>query len=230
MTTVKQPRIKNGVRPTGDDGKTSLIKGERIPKSHKAIRVYGSNERFSNDLQLFIFKYGSLYGDESLNILEEEDVEILTWLVINLNNLSAFCYWKGEKSDFCFPETFLDYLNKRIDYFQSHLDDCKDFLTFTDEKYILLDRCRISARQVESEFTAWREFCFGKLDYKYKKWNPLYWLQKLRNRFKNDNEDVILMASILNRLSGYIWNLNRYLMLKNKVEERHWSGGVMKFK
>lgn len=206
---VKQPRIKNGVRPTGDDGKTSLINGERIPKSHKVIRVFGCLERLSNDLQLFVYEYGTLSEDKTKNEIEEEDLELLTWLIVNMNNLGSFCYWKGEKDQFCFPETILDFMDKRLDYFQSKIEDCKDFLIFTERKNIYLDRCKIDARELESAYWTWYEYCYGK--------QPIC-------------GNLSLMASILNRLSGYIWNMNRYLMFKDAIDETHWSGGVTKFK
>lgn len=197
---MNEYRIKNGVRPTGDDMKTSLINGERIPKSHKVIRVFGCMERFNVDLQRYI----CLYGES----LEKEDRRICRWLIMNLHSFGAFCYWKGEKPEYCFPEIILQAMDDRISYFEKYIDHCKDFMTYSHLKYIDLDLCRVNARELESAYATWYEFCYGK--------------QTLKG-------DLKLMATILNRMSGYLWKLNRYLILKDGVDEIYWVGGITDF-
>lgn len=197
----KKPRIRNGVCGSGDKMSSALIEGLRLPKSHKVFQIYGSQERVCNTLSLFKCRYG--------NDLEVDDLTIVTWLIRNLNCLGGFCYTKGKDDNFVFPETFLDAIEERIfNVFQPATTDCLDFLIHDEESFILLDRCRIEVRDLERAFAIWYEVLYGK---------------------QEPTDSILLMSTILNRLSTYFFNLLRYESLKKNVQEKPWSGKVEVF-
>lgn len=197
----KPPRIKNGVCGTGDKMSSLFINGLRLPKSHKVFQIYAAQETVGNSLALFYNRYN--------NQLEKRDREIISWLLTNLNALGSFCYWRGDKPEYAYPEAFLEALDERIlNVFQPALIDCQDFLIHNDERFILLDKCRIEVRRLEVSYAVWYEVLFGKQD-------PVGTLET--------------MAKILNRLSTYLFNLMRYEMWKQGVEEQHWSGKITPF-
>ena len=200
-TVEKKPRIRNGVCGSGDKMSSALIEGLRLPKSHKVFQIYGSQERVCNTLSLFQCRYG--------NNLENADLRILKWLIRNLNCLGGFCYTKGQDNSFVFPANFLTEIENRIfNTFQPATVDCLDFLIHDDESIILLDRCRIEIRDLERAFAIWYEVLYGK---------------------QEPTGSILLMATILNRLSTYFFNLLRYESLKNKIEEKPWSGKIENF-
>jgi cob(I)alamin adenosyltransferase len=201
-TSYTGARIKNGHCGTGDKMSSLFINGLRLPKSHKVFQIYAAQETLGNTVALFYHRYGCS--------LEKRDREIMDWFLSNLNALGSFCYWRGDKHEYAFPKSFLDALDERIlDVFQPCLTDCKDFLIHSEERFILLDRCRIEVRKLEVSYAVWYEVLFGKQD----PWG-----------------DLEIMAKILNRLSTYFFNLMRYEMKKSGVVERHWQGTVTPFR
>lgn len=198
---LKKARIKNGVCGSGDKMSSALIQGLRLPKSHKVFQIYGAQERVCNTLSLFSNRYGDM--------VEEEDMRIIKWLIRNLNCLGGFCYTEGKDESFVYPASFLEAMERRIfDVFQPAIGDCQDFLIQEEEAYILLDRCRIEVRDLERAFAIWYEVLYGK---------------------QQPEGDILLMSQILNRLSMYLFNLLRYEMNKNGVPEHPWSGRVEAF-
>lgn len=204
---VATPRIKNGVCGSGDKMSSLFINGLRLPKSHKVFEVYGTQETFGNSLQETCC--------ECLTDLDKEDQYIFNWLKNNLHNFGAYCYWRGQEDKYAFPIELLYALNDRVALFQSSFGHCKDFLIHDSRKYVLLDKCRIDVRKLETAYAKWYEVLFGKSD-------PI--------------GTTANMAAILNRLSTYLFNLLRYEYVKDshklgvKIEEKHWSGSVEPFK
>lgn len=201
LSVERKPRIRNGVCGSGDKMSSALIEGLRLPKSHKVFQIYGSQERVCNTLSLFQTRYE--------HYLDEEDKQIIKWLIRNLNCLGGFCYTRGNDDNFVFPESFLLKIEERIiDVFQPATGDCMDFLIHDTEPFIHLDRARIEVRDLERAFAIWYEVLYGK-----------------QEPFGN----ILLMSKVLNRLSTYFFNLIRYESVKRGITEKPWSGKVENF-
>jgi cob(I)alamin adenosyltransferase len=128
-------------------------------------------------------------------------------LVKNLHSLGSYVFVNGRTVDHAFPDNLLEALETRILQIQEATDDCLDFLILDDQRLLLLDRIRIEIRELEVNYTDWY---FNSLPEHDTKLHTLY------------------TASVLNRLSAYLFNVIRYEHLG--MPEKHWQGKITLFK
>ena len=196
-----KPRISNGACfGTGDNLTSLLVNKKRLPKDSPAHRIYSKVEHTKNAICLALIQTES-------EQLEEFDAYTLYWLRDNLHSLGSHCFLWGKTKNHTFPENLLEELENRIYYFQSSLEDCEDFLIQTNTYFVLLDEVRVWLREVEAAYVAWHRTLFGEL--------PV-------------SEDRKVSASILNRVSTYLFNLERYYAKKWGYTENVWKGATNK--
>ena len=213
LETIKKPRIKKGNKfyGNGDDLTSNFIDGTRLPKHSPAHRVYSRISHTKNTLCYFLAKY-----DTSNTFLESFDYYIFLYLKDNLHSLGSFCFLWGsdEAKKHIFPKELLKALEDRIEYFQTteingkYLDDCQDFLTHSDIRFIRLDHLNNHFRDLEIAYAAWHSELFG------------------ISKPVNSRKDT---AALLNRLSTYIFNMTRYYALKFDVKECYWQAEISEF-
>ena len=213
LETIKKPRIKKGTKfyGMGDDLTSNFINGNRLPKHSPAHKVYSHISHTKNTLCYFLAKY-----DKDTTFLESFDNYVFNYLKDNLHSLGSFCFLWGsdEAKKHIFPKTLLTALEDRIDYFQNTeindkcLEDCQDFLTHDDIRFIRLDHLNNHFRDLEIAYAAWHFELFG------------------ISKPVNSRKDT---AALLNRLSTYIFNMTRYYSLKFNVEECYWKAEISEF-
>lgn len=210
---IKKPRIKKGTSNygTGDSLDSNFINGIRLPKHSPAHRVYSKISHTKNTLCYFLAKY-----DTDTTFLEEFDNYVFNYLKDNLHSLGSFCFLWGsdEAKKHIFPKELLTALEDRIEYFQTTevnskcLNDCLDFLTHKDIRFIRLDHLNNHFRDLEIAYAAWHFELFG------------------ISKPVNSRKDT---AALLNRLSTYIFNMTRYYALKLEVNECYWQAEITEF-
>jgi cob(I)alamin adenosyltransferase len=195
-------RIKNGVCYGSGDNLTSyLISGKRLYKDSSACDVYSDVEKFKNQASWIL-----CYPESKK--LQYEDKYILTWFRDAIHSLGSYCFLWGETEHHVFPIEVLEALEIRLAYFQSFTNDCKDFLIQEELFFLELDSLRIVIRDLERSFVRW--------------YRTLYGEKELDGSRKTT-------AAILNRLSGYLFNLTRFYAKEWGVTENHWHGSVQSF-
>lgn len=194
----KKPRIKNGICfGSGDSGRSNLKDGSKLPKNSPRCKVYGSIESIKNHLSVYLCTY---------QLKSDFDVYVFNWLVKNLHSLGSYVFVNGRTTDHAFPDNLLELLETRIIHIQETTDDCMDFLILDDSRLLLLDRIRIEIRELEVHYTDWY---FNSLP-------------------ENDTKlHTVYTASVLNRLSAYLFNLIRYEHIG--IPEKHWQGKITPF-
>lgn len=199
----KVPRIKLGTKHygKGDDLSSEFIKGLRLPKHSPAHRVYGEIEKTKWALSMVLVCH---LQDP---FLEEFDEYQIQWFIENLHSLGTYCFtWGSDDSiNHIFPKIVVETLDKRINYLQLDLDDCRDFLSFRDTRLLWLDFARISFRKLESSYSEW--------------YATLYGLAPITNSKKET-------SALLNRSSTYLFWVTRYTTKKLGIDELYWEAKV----
>ena len=134
---------------TGDKGETGLLGGERVTKDSLRLNAYGTIDELNAFIGLTITEVKS---DEVKNVL----VEIQNKLFSVGSDLAAPENAKSEKLGVKrTPENFVSETEKSIDYFESKLDQLKNFILPGGTKSAaLLHICRTITRRAEREIVA----------------------------------------------------------------------------
>ena len=207
----KVARIKAGSTHSGrgDSGTSELIEGIRLPKHSPAHRVYGEIEEIRNNISWL------LWLDSSQHFLEDYETYLFQWFIENIHSLGTYCFtWGSDTSTkHIFPTTVLDSMDKRIKFLQDKLkgeslENCRDFLSFRDERLLRLDSVRVNFRKLESAYSEWHSILYG--------------LQPMQN-------SRLDTSALLNRCSNYVFWVTRYMTLKLNITEIYWSAGVTEF-
>lgn len=196
----------------GDLGYSDILFGhDKMRKDHPACEIQGEIENLRNSIEMV------LTGDK---ILQNDLEYLLTWLNRNINSLATFCYLKGDTSRYILPDELISFLNEKTLQLKTKLTDCEDFLRQSHRKLILLDKVRIDARTVERRYTTWR-----------------YSNEVVTFQMDKGTELIFAInkhASILNRLSAYIFEATRWeaVLMREigiNVEQRTWMASVEPF-
>ena len=134
---------------TGDKGETGLLGGERITKDSLRLNAYGTIDELSAFIGLAITE---VKCDEVKELL----FEIQNKLFVVGSDLAAPENEKSEKLGIKrTPESFVSETESSIDYFESKLDQLKNFILPGGTKSAaLLHICRTIARRAEREIVA----------------------------------------------------------------------------
>ncbi len=157
--TKQNARIKNGIcYGSGDNLRSSFINGERLLKNSPAHKIYSSISHTKNRLSYFI----SLYPE----FLQQKDLYTFNWLIDNIHSLGSYCFLKGQTTHHMFPTQLLEFLENRIEEFQTITHDCQDFLIQSLPQYIILDEINNFVRDLEISFVDWYCTIHGTIDTK----------------------------------------------------------------
>lgn len=226
------PRIKNGAcYGSGDNLKSSFINGERLLKNSPAHKIYSSISHTKNKLSSFITLFP--------NFLQDKDLYTFNWLIENIHSLGSYCFLKGNTEDHMFPEELLTFLENRIEEFQEITHDCQDFIIQSRPAYIALDEINNYLRDMEISFVDWYCTIHGKVDIKYlntllslgnsHEVTYLDWHCVFSECIQKPQGKDLRLTKTLNRLSTYMFHLQRFYARINNVPERHWNPCVSEF-
>lgn len=137
--------------------------------------------------------------------LGEDDLRFLTWLRNNTFSIGAFIYLKGKTDRHNLPISALSFIKDRISTFKQDIGNAPDFIIYDNPIGIDLDNIRILVRNLESYIT--------ELD---------------MSTFEN-KDNFILYKRFINRLSAYIFWLNRETNKILGYEEIYWTGSMDNF-
>lgn len=179
---------------TGDEGKTSLVGGQRVAKSEDKIEVYG----VADELNSFIGLALSLDDQK----LEKEEEELLKKIQNNLFNLgSILATVPEERSKFNLPSVDLEIVKKleiSMDKMDSELPKLKNFiLPGGNIEASTFHVCRTVCRRLERLMARLKE--------------------------RDSLEVPVDCLTFVNRLSDYFFVLSRSLNHRANVEEVIWK-------
>ncbi len=195
------PRIKNGqCYGTGDNLTSLFLHGKRLHKDSPAHRIYSQLSHLKNKITGFLISDG--------HNLDPFDLYTLEWFRDNLHSLGSYCFMWGDSERHVFPSTLLSSIECRIEFFQDHTTDCLDFLIQDNKFFVALDEINNHVRDLEIAYVAWHRTLFGECP---------------------PSDSRALIAQILNRLSTYVFNLQRYSAVQMGVKETHWKGAVSEY-
>jgi cob(I)alamin adenosyltransferase len=195
---------------SGDSGYSVLLDGHKILKSDPACWIYAEVEKAINTVSRILIKHPIEY---------EYLKNLLCFLQENLFSLSSFCFCKGQTEKFAVNPDLIAALNTQIKDIQFVVGNAADFIWYSEEKSVDLDGLRILIRDTERAFTAWR-FHPTVLEHivEVVSHSPLT-AQTIVNNIK-------LYASLLNRLSNFLWWAIRYenIQANRQNPENYWTG------
>lgn len=212
----------------GDVGYSNLIKGGYVSKDSHFGAVYSSIEWLQHGI-LKLIDTGS--GYEVVRLLEDQDTKFLGWLYEALFGLSAFCYRKGNTDPIyglVFPEEAYRYLTDRVSVFKKHEEELSgktaesEFLAMSSS----LNKLRLQCRDVERNFVGWVH-------------EEEIIKECITHDFAKTNQDqegisvinnILIQQRFLNRLSTYLYWLNRhYLNTQLSTNRREWISRMPEF-
>lgn len=220
MSETKTARIKNGqCYGTGDNLTSLFLHGKRLSKDSPAHRIYSELSHLKNKITYFLITnkkdkwVEAVKRDEEgclmiYHLIDPFDYYTLEWLRDNLHSLGSFCFMWGDSERHVFPDNLLDAVEERIEFFQEQTKDCMDFLIQSDSFLVGLDEINNHIRDLEISYVAWHRTLFGEC---------------------SPTESRAYIASVLNRLSTYVFNLQRYSAIKMQIPETHWKGAVSEY-
>jgi cob(I)alamin adenosyltransferase len=178
---------------TGDKGDTSLVSGNRVPKSSYRINLYGEVD----ELNSFI---GLLSSHLAKSNKFSHAIELISKVQHSLFDLgSNLACEKGYREKFKLPvieESLITEIELAMDELDSKLPKLKTFvLPGGHEAASTAHVCRTVCRRVERQ------------------------LVQFHNEYAEDPEHSI---RLLNRLSDYFFILSRYINFEEKYEEVLW--------
>jgi len=140
--------VKKIYTKTGDQGKTALISGERLPKNSLVFEVLGTLDEFNASLGLVVLKFGILPNDE-ISLREKA-------LLIDLQNeLFKLGAEIAASPRVKLADSFVQKLEKEIDFLQNDLGTnwrYKFVLPGGSEISAFLDLSRTVCRRLERRF------------------------------------------------------------------------------
>lgn len=189
----------NYIHGIGDMGFSRLLADEEpIIKSSVICALYGEIEEAQSRI-----------GDVlNLELRQDDVVDILNQLYQELFNLSAFCYFKGGRSDFEVKAPLFVAIDKRTQELQEELGDCPDFLVFKHDNTRLLNKVRVSIRKIEHLFWSWKDSS-----------EVASWLQL----HPASEKAVGYQGAFLNRLSAWLFHVTRKEGLLVNQVETYWK-------
>ena len=174
---------------TGDKGTTSLINDTIVPKDDLRVTAYGSVD----ELNAYIGFLRDISNDENImsNLLEIQKILFI------VQTLLAVDYKKPCKISL--PEmqsTYIDFLEKEIDYMESTIGKQNAFIipgghTIISQCHITRCVCRRAERHIVT----------------------------LQKTYPVDT----LILQFINRLSDYFFILSRYIAFKLNIKENTWE-------
>lgn len=178
---------------TGDKGETSLVSGNRVPKSSYRINLYGEVD----ELNSFI---GLLSSHLAKSNKFSHAIELISKVQHSLFDLgSNLACEKGYREKFKLPvieESLINEIEQAMDELDSKLPKLKTFvLPGGHDAASTAHICRTVCRRVERQ------------------------LVQFHNEYAEDPEHSI---RLLNRLSDYFFILSRYINFEEKYEEVLW--------
>jgi len=177
---------------SGDKGKTALVGGERISKSHERIDLYGEVD----ELNSYVGFARSLISDESLE--EYKYLEELQILLFDLgSNLACLA---DDREKYNLPQitsSNISSLELLIDKIEAQLEPLKYFILPAGSQLASsLHICRTVTRRIERKTIQFNELYSNDLPKEY--------------------------GMFLNRLSDYFFVLARFALKKDNIEEVSW--------
>ncbi|MBQ9288292.1 MAG: cob(I)yrinic acid a,c-diamide adenosyltransferase [Bacteroidaceae bacterium] len=179
---------------TGDEGMTSLVGGERVPKTHVRVESYGTVDELNSQIGLL-----SAYVDEMLPV-DDPDTQLLEMIQNHLFVIGSYLATNQEKRELkekaILTPGALETLEKAIDRIQETLPPFRAFL---------LPGGGIAASQAHVCRTVCRR------------------AERIILRLNQEVEVDMLVKKYINRLSDYLFILARRLNIVAGKEEKKWN-------
>jgi cob(I)alamin adenosyltransferase len=180
----------------GDQGKTSLLGGERVFKNHLRISLYGELDELNSHLGYLVTLL-----EPSLFLSLREDCKKIQHRIFDLG--SYFACENGEVAEkfnvYGVDSEDVLFLEKKIDEYDAQLMPLKNFILPGGEPASAYAHiCRTVCRRVERQLT---------------------------NLYKEENlplENKNIQLSFINRLSDYFFVVSRWINYKHGAEEVLW--------
>lgn len=195
-------------------GHSNLLFGERVSKSDPACSIYSKAEHCRVAFTDCIQGFGENY---------EEEYTLFSWLEENFFALSSYAFMKGNTNKYSFPRTTWAYLKSRILVFKKGIPEgqrSSDFLMRRSPFILLLDKARISVRDLEQEYVRWWHDPRVVADLYTHLWiDPGSGLERFNN--------MVINYHILNTLSSYLFWFARFVIENNSnqntLPDKEWS-------
>ena len=178
---------------TGDNGETSLIGGERVPKYHLRVEAYGSLDELNSYIGLIICHIKNQQINQILKLIQYNLFKIETLIAVG-TQIGSNTEFDSEK--YLMTEQDVTILEEEIDKMNTILPELKNFILPSGN--IAMCYCHV-ARTVCRR----AERIIIKLDFS----------DKISDR---------IMIKYINRLSDYLFTLARYLGHIEEISEIKW--------
>ena len=210
----------------GNFGTSNLLSGWTVRKSSQVCALQNSIELLKNQLSEYVLIYSQPKRPrwfyrflnfcrsvvdlplEPLVTIDQEDLALLTHYRDHLNDFSALVYCRFGSVKFQDTFSKIECLRQRHKDLYDELMSAKDFIVYTDKRSIALDGIRIQIRIVEHLMWVVIDSLYGEFTNEYQ---------------RGYGEIIEKAATEFNLLSDYVFNLNRYEMLKQKRKETYWN-------
>lgn len=195
---TKKPAPAKLYTKTGDKGKSNVIAGIRLPKSHPIFDTLGTLDELNTQLGLY---KALILAQPETKLGENKAKDLLPELLKVQHNLLSCGALIAGSNKIPLPEDATEQLENRIDYYQKHTHDdwyTKFLLPGGTEFAARVDLARTICRRAERIMSALAQTNDVEL-----------YVAKLKD--KDSRQVLAHVQAYINRLSDYLFALRCYL-------------------
>lgn len=193
---MNKTRITSARTRKGDSGRSEVLEGYTLPKSHQIILLQSYIQLLMVWTTRINIKYGSLLDDKDLKIL----VELKS---ICCNNLGTSVYKKLTPDEVFLPIELKEKIETRINEIKKAIPNAPEFVVPST-----LQQCDFMEYMIWERIT--EHYLWVMVD-------NIFFLPE------NQSPECKIITSTYNALSDYIFQLMRYLTYKNNEVETYWN-------